>query len=277
MRKLIILLFIISLVALACKKENPYIIKNPESVVWNPVTNTYLISNAGSGNILALKDKQEFSVFNQTKLTSPKGMVVFEDQVYVTDVTQLVGFKLIDGKETFRCNVPGALYLNDIAVSNDNIIYASDTKSNSIVFFDPVNQKSDTFKHKDLAAPNGLYYVQQDSNSLLYIVSFRADAPIQTLNLTTREFKSIPNTNVSMADGITRDFDGSWLVSSWADKTIHKFKPDFSARTTLKDTVQAPADIYYCKVNNELAIPLFETNLVNFVTQIDTTKAKTKK
>ncbi len=276
MRKLIILLFIISAVALSCKKENPYTIKNPESVVWNPVTNEYLISNAGSGYILSLKNKKEFSIFNKTKLISPKGMAIEGNTLYVTDITQLVGFNLKDGKETFRYNVPGAIYLNDVAVSPDNVIYASDMKNNSIVMLNPANQKGDTFKHKDLESPNGLYYVQQDSTSLLYIVSYRANASIQILNLQTKELKSIPNTEVSMADGITREQDGTWLVSSWMDKTIHKFKQDFSARTKIKETVQSPADIYINPVNNELAIPLFETNTVNFVTQIDTTKVKKK-
>lgn len=276
MRKLIILLFIISAVTLSCKKENPYAIKNPESVVWNPVTKTYLISNAGSGYILALKNKKEFEIFNKTKLLSPKGMAVSADQVYVTDVTQIVGYTLKDGKETFRYNMPGAIFLNDIAVSFNNEIYASDMKNNSIVFFNPKTQKGDNYKHKDLVSPNGLYFEQQDTTSFLFIVSYRPNAPIQVLNLNTKELKPIPNTEVSLADGITRDKEGSWLVSSWMDRTIHKFKPDFSARTKLSDPVQSPADIYYSSANDELVIPLYEINKVNFVTQADTTNTKKK-
>jgi sugar lactone lactonase YvrE len=276
MRKLIIVLFIISAVALSCKKENPYKITNPESVVWNPVTKAYLISNAGSGYILALKNKKEFSVFNKTKLLSPKGMAVSGSNVYVTDFKQIVGYQLKDGKEIFRYVVPGALYLNDIAVSPDNLIYASDMKNNSIIMLNPVSKTVETFKHKDLNSPNGLYYARQDATAILYIVSFRADAPIQILNLKTRELKPVPNTEVSMADGITIDRDNAWLVSSWSDKTIHKFKPDFSARTKIKDSIQSPADIYYSTVNQELAIPSYETNTINFVTQIDTTRTGKK-
>jgi hypothetical protein len=276
MRKLFVMLFIIAAVALACKKENPYLLRSPESVVWNPVTNEYLISNAGSGYILALKNKATFSVFNKTKLTSPKGMAVYKDQLYVTDVNQLVGYKLKNGKETFRYQVPGAIFLNDIDVSPVNVIFASDTKSNMIYMLNPDTKMGSAFKNKDLKSPNGVYYVQRDTTGLLYIVSLRANAPIQVLNVRTNEFKSIPNTEVSMADGITRDNEGNWLVSSWQDKTIHKFTPDFSARTTIKETLQSPADIYFSKTNNELAIPLFELNTVNFVTQIDTTGVKKK-
>jgi len=276
MRKLIIVLCIISAVALSCKKENPYRIINPESVVWNHITNEYLISMAGTGNILSLQNKQKFSVFNKTKLVSPKGMAVSEDNVYVTNVTQIVGYKLKNGKEILRYDVPGAVYLNDIAVSTDNQIFASDMKNNSIVMYNSVKKKGETFKHKDLNSPNGLYYVQQDTTSLLYIVSFRADAPIQMLNLKSRELKAIPNTIVFLADGITKDLEGNWLVSSWTDKILHKFKPDFSDRTKLTDAFQSPADIYYSTVNKELAIPLFEKNSINFVTQIDTTKVNKK-
>ena len=269
MRYLISVLILFSLVSLSCKKDNPYKITNPESVVWNPVTKCYLISNAGSGYILSLKDKKEFEVFNKTKLTSPKGMAVLGNTLYVTDQTVIVSYNLKDGKELLRYPIPGAVGLNDIDVSPDGLVYASDMQGNAIVILDPKTKHGDKFRNPDLQTPNGVYYVQQDTTSLLYIVSFRPNAPVQILNLKTRKLSVVPNITVSLADGITRDNDGNWFISSWDAKKVFKYKPDFSEVTTMTDSFTSPADIYYNRAGKELAIPLFNTNQINFVSYID--------
>jgi sugar lactone lactonase YvrE len=276
MRNLIIILLVLSAFNLSCKKDSPYHIRKPESVVWNPVTQTYLISNAGSGIILSLKNKFEFFVFNKAKLVSPKGMAIQGNTLYVADLNRVVGFDLKKGKKTYELDIPGARFLNDVAAAPDNTIYISDTETNSIVILDPATNKLDFFRHKDLSRPNGLYFIRQDGTDFLYICSFRPNAPVQLLNLKTRELTSIPKTETTNADGITRETDGSWLVSSWADSTVYKYSPDFSVRSSLQDKYRSPADIFYSLENKELAIPEFETNLIKFISQADTTTTKKK-
>jgi hypothetical protein len=114
-----------------------------------------------------------------------------------------------------------------------------------------------------------LYFEQQDTTALLYITSFRPSAPVQILNLNSRQLTSLPNTEVSLADGILQNPDGSWLVSSWQENTIYMFKPDWSARTRIDEKVISPADIYLNPADHELCIPQFNTNQITFVAPIE--------
>jgi len=271
MHKFFIILFIIATITLSCQKKNPYIINKPECVVWNPITRTYLISNAGSGIILSLKNKFTFKVFNKTQLVSPKGMKIQGNTLFVTDINRLVGLNTQTGKKTYEYKFAQDAFLNDVETSADNMVYISDTNKNNIVMMNLQDRKPDFFTHKELSKPNGLYYVKGDSSGLLYIVSFRKEAPVQVLNLTSRELFSIPNSAVSMADGIARQNDGTWLISSWADSTIYKFSPDFSVKSALRGKFSTPADFFLNIPKVELAIPMFETNQISFVTKTETT------
>lgn len=259
-----ILILILLSCSLSCKQDKPLAYDNPESIVWNPVTSAYLISNAGSGQILTLKDKQDFSLFNQSTLTAPKGLAILNQTVYVTDVTQVVGYNLADGKEVWRYAVPGARFLNDIAAS-DSMLYISDMRANRIYSLQPTTKQLKTYADNRLISPNGLYFIQTEQGAKLYIVSYRSAAAVVQLDLSTEQFTSLPGTEVSMADGITRDNEGNWLISSWQDKSIHKYDRNWFKQTSLLGKVTSPADIYFNESAGELCIPLFESNQVNFV------------
>jgi DNA-binding beta-propeller fold protein YncE len=265
MRKLVIALFIILSVALSCKKEEPVRVNQPESVVWNPVTKSYLVSNVGNGYILSILDKNEFSVFNKSKLNAPKGMAIQGNTLYVADLTRLVGFALATGKQVFELPISGAAYLNDVACDADSMVFVSDTQKDFIAIVNTATKKVEFFRDEYLSQPNGIYFLRQDVTDFLYICSFRPKAPIQVLNLMTAKLTSLPMAIVSNADGITREPDGSWLVSSWTDKTVYRFSSDFLTKSQLQGKYQSPADIYYSRENGELVIPEFETNLVDFI------------
>lgn len=271
---LFILLILAGLFIISCKKENNIIIKNPESVVWNPINKSYLISNTATGYILKLKDMRALNLFNQDKLKSPRGLAVKGQVCYVADGNEVIGLDLVYGKQVSKYIIKDAILLNDIATTPGNLIFASDTKKHSIVLIDTQSGKSHMFFHKLLQSPNGLYYETQDSTAWLYIVSFRDKAPIQKLNLFNQELLEIPNTQVSLADGITKDNLGNWLVSSWADSCVYVFDKDFKTRKRMDDTYRTPADIYYNFALEELAIPLFDKHIVNLVAKIDSTLFK---
>jgi sugar lactone lactonase YvrE len=277
LRKIMLLLIVVLLFASACQKKDPYKIRQPESVIWNPATRSYLISNSGTGIILSLVDKYEFFVFNKYKLNSPKGMAIQGNTLYVADNERLIGLDLRTGKKKFRLDFPASSLLNDVETSPDGKVYVSDTKNNRIIIVNPRTRKAEYITDKKLFKPNGLHYAFINEQQLLYIVSFHPFAAIQALNLKSRKLITIPDTQVAMADGITRDEFGFWLVSSWADSTIYKFNPDFSERSRIQDTFRSPADIHYNLVNRELAIPHFETNLVSFVMQLDSTQTNALK
>jgi sugar lactone lactonase YvrE len=274
MRKLLIPILLLCALSFACSDKERYKLRNPESVVWNPVTKTYLISNAGGNNILSLKDKYEFFVFNKKPLGSPKGMAIADNTLYVADRNLLVGFDLKTGKRTYRLPIPDAVFLNDVAASNDGMVYVSDTEKNCIFLVNTETGKVETYRNKNMLKPNGLFFFYDEGNPSLAYVSFRDQAPLEILNLRTKALKVIPGTYMSFADGIARDREGSWLVSSWADSTVWKFSPDFTQRSRLEEKYDSPADIFFNSLNNELAIPSFNGKTVTFVAKVDTTGAQ---
>lgn len=265
MRITIIFLMLITAFGLSCKKEQSFQLDRPESIIWNPLTETYLISNVGSGTILSLRDKFTFDVFNQSKLDSPKGMAILDNVLYVADVTRVVGFDLKTGKQTFEQAIPDAVFLNDVTADNDKSIFVSDSRSNFIVRIVPETGLTEFFRNPELVSPNGLFYARQDNKDLLYIVSMEADTPIRTLDLFSKELTAVPIHKLTRADGITREPDGSWLISSWADSTVYKFSPDFKTSSRLQQKYQSPADIFYSMENHELAIPQMQLNLIQFI------------
>lgn len=276
MRNLFIILFILAVVTLACKKEQNYQLDRPESIIWNPVTETYLISNVGSGTILSLQDKFLFNIFNQSKLEAPKGLAILDNVLYVADVTRVVGLDLETGKQVFKQAIPDAVFLNDVAADNEKSIYVSDSRSNFIVRIIPSTGLTEFFRHPELVSPNGLFVAAQDDETYLYVVSMEADTPIQKLNLFSKEFSAIPNFKLTRADGITREPDGSWLISSWADSTVYKFSPDWSEQSHLQKTYQSPADIFYSIENKELAIPHMQTNTITFISEDKSSQIENK-
>ncbi len=276
MRKLILALMILTAVTLACKKEQNYQLDRPESIIWNPVTQTYLISNVGSGTILSLQDKFLFNIFNRSKLEAPKGMAILDNILYVADVTRVVGLDLKTGKQTFEKAIPDAVFLNDVTADDDRSIYVSDSRSNFIVRVVPETGFTEFFRNPKLVSPNGLFYAKQADKDLLYIVSMEADTPILILNLFSKELTEVPDHKLTRADGITRDLEGNWLISSWADSTVYKFSPDFSELSRLQNTYQSPADIFYSIENKELAIPHMQTNMITFVSEEKSTRVENK-
>lgn len=273
MRKLFIVILLFSALLVACADKERYKLRNPESVVWNPATRTYLISNAGGGNILSLKDKYEFFVFNKKPLTSPKGMAIANNTLYVADRNLLVGFDLATGKRNYKLQIPDAVFLNDVAASQDGMVYVSDTEKNCIFLVDTKSGKIETYRNRSMAKPNGLFFFYEEGDPSLAYVSFRNPAPLEVLNLRTKAFRVIPGTEMSFADGIARDQEGSWLVSSWGDSTVWKFSSDFTRRSKLEEKYDSPADIFYNTLNKELAIPSFNGKTVTFVAKVDTTAA----
>lgn len=276
MRKLILALMILTAVTLACNKEQNYQLDRPESIIWNPITQTYLISNVGSGTILSLQDKFLFNIFNRSRLQAPKGMAILDNTLYVADVTRVVGLDLKTGEQVFALEIPDAAFLNDVASDHDKSVYVSDSHSNFIVRVVPSTGLTEFFRHPDLISPNGLHVASRDDGNYLYVVSMEADMPIQKLNLFSKEFTVIPNVRLTRADGITRDAEGNWLISSWADSTVYKFSPDFSEQSRLQNTYQSPADIFYSIDNKELAIPHMQTNTITFVSEEKSTRVENK-
>lgn len=148
------------------------VFKNPESIVFDPVTRQLFVSNV-NGHPLA-KDGNGFiskvaingdirDLHWITGLNAPKGMTIIGDILYVADIDRLVVIDMTNNNMDFH-PVQGALFLNDISHDEAGNVYISDFMTDTIHLFEN-GALSVWLSSDELLSPNGLYA----AGGLLYI------------------------------------------------------------------------------------------------------------
>ncbi len=67
-----------------------------------------------------------------TGLNAPKGMAVFNNRLYVADLTEVVVIDIRKEKVIKKIPIADSVFLNDVAVSTMGIVYVSDTRTNKV-------------------------------------------------------------------------------------------------------------------------------------------------
>jgi len=161
----------------------------PESTVYLPDSNSYLVSNI-NGDAMELNAKGYISkVSSDGKMldrywsqgfNAPKGMAYFNGQVYIADMQQLIQLDAKTGKVTERYIAPSSKMLNDVTIDNDGNVFVSDLIAGGIYKLANGELKQ-WISSQDMPHPNGLTF----ANSSLIIASWgrglQADFSTQTL------------------------------------------------------------------------------------------------
>lgn len=114
----------------------------PESVIYDPSCDCYLVSNVvggareaddqsfisrvrPDGRVEALKwiDASRPGV----ELHAPKGMAIAAGLLYVADLDQLRRFDLATGRQLGSTRIPGATFLHDVTLASDGMLYVTDS------------------------------------------------------------------------------------------------------------------------------------------------------
>jgi sugar lactone lactonase YvrE len=229
------------------KWETPAIFEQPESVVWDTQRQVLYVSNV-NGSPLEFDNNGYIAQLNLdgelinkqwiTGLNAPKGMVIKNDILYVTDINELVLIDLKKQKIHQRYKAADAHFLNDITVDDNGIIYVSDMFTNRIYTL-----KDNTFSvwldDSQLASPNGLFI---EDNQLIVgswgvmTEGFATQVPghLKTVSLTTKEIHSLGNGNpVGNLDGVESDGKGNFLVTDWMNGKLFFITPDGLSQTLL--------------------------------------------
>lgn len=67
-----------------------------------------------------------------TGLNAPKGMALYENHLYVADITELVIIDIEEEKVIEKIPVVDSVFLNDVTVNSSGIVYVSDTRTNKV-------------------------------------------------------------------------------------------------------------------------------------------------
>jgi sugar lactone lactonase YvrE len=254
---------------------------DPESVLHDPEQDVYFVTNMmGFGShhdataAISRVDAQRLEAGARTFIQSgiggvtlhaPKGMVLQGDTLWVTDIDVVRGFHRRTGAplRTIDFAAQAPILLNDIALGPDGVLRVTDTGIR-MVFEGNIHtgpsrifevQRSGAVRpvadSTDLRQPNGIVW---DSTAARWVVvSFDpidaavvAAAPGDTAGRVLFRHRRL--------DGLVALGSRRYLVSSWADSSIHRVENGRS-RQLVRD-VPEPADIGYDARRRRLLIPL---------------------
>ncbi len=190
---------------------------------------------------------------------APKGLGIFNDQLFVADIDKVVVVDMENGNIVNTFNAEGATFLNDVEVAKGGTIYISDTFGGNAIYQITNNTISILIKDERLNYPNGLKLKGDD----LYVASwgvvtnpetFETEVPGKVLkvDLKTNSVEEIIEP-IGNLDGLV-NFKGGFLVSDWIAGSLLVIDRKGTA-TELMDLNSGSADINYISSKNVLLIP----------------------
>ncbi len=247
--------------------ETDNILLTPESVLYYPAEDVLFVSNINGNG--ADKDTNGFiskitpngkitAVKWATGLSAPKGMGIYGNKLFVTDIDRLVMLDLASGALLKYFSVPEPVYLNDITIDTKGIVYVSDNRNDKIYYLN--NDSLQIFMEGEvLQRPNGLYV---DKGKLA--VGSGKNNTLHIIDLETKQITKVTN-GLGACDGVVPAGKGNYnyFVSDWNGRVFHVNAK--GEKKLLLDTTRAKinsADIEYIPQKKLLLVPTFHDNRV---------------
>lgn len=88
-----------------------------------------------------------------TGLNAPKGMAIYQNRLYVADITELVVVDIKKQALIKKIPVAGSIFLNDVTVNSRGVVFVSDTRTNKV---HRVENDEPSLYLENMASANGL-------------------------------------------------------------------------------------------------------------------------
>ncbi|SNY45784.1 hypothetical protein SAMN06297280_0958 [Arsukibacterium tuosuense] len=207
----------------------------------------------GEGGIALLNTDGTLRQHNWLRgLNAPKGLAQFDGKLYVADLTELVIIDIASAKVTAKIPAPDAVFLNDVTVDDDGVVYISDTRKNYIYKY---ADGEISIWLQNIVAANGL----KSTGSDLYIAA--ADLLLKADK--SGEIAQFTKGFAERADGLEPVGNGDFIVSCWAG-IIYYVYADGNMTELLDTRTQKlnTADIGWDPQSRTLYVPTFAGNTV---------------
>lgn len=236
-------------------------LKTPESVLYDAGSNSIFVSNIngqasekdGNGFISILGIDGKMKNLNWvTGLNAPKGLAIYNGNLYVADIDELVVINIKEARITDKIKLENAKFLNDVTASENGTVYVTDMRDNKIYVLE--NGKLTLWLEDQLISnPNGLWA----ENGKLYI----GTGQILQADIKTKEIQVLVN-DCGGIDGLEKLKDGNFIYSNWKGLI---FITKGVKSIQLLDTVdkQNTADIDFVPGKNMVLVPTFLANSVD--------------
>ena len=246
--------------------ETDTTLRTPESVLYDPRTDVLYVTNIdgksdaldGSGFISKVSLDGKIENLRWTSgLNAPKGMGLYKNRLYVTDVHRLVAINTETGQaeKTWDAVDQKAAFLNDVTVAKDGTVYVSDSRADKIY-----RLKDDKWEvwmeGEQLNKPNGVLAVGK--NQLM--IGCTKTGALRAVDVTTKTMMTIAD-GMAATDGIVPEGKGNYFVSDWNGQVFHVNADGTKEQLldTRTDKINA-ADIDYVTKRKLLIVPTFFKN-----------------
>lgn len=191
-----------------------------------------------------------------TGLDAPKGMGKVGNNLYVTNIDELVIVDITTGEITERVAVPEAQFLNDIATDDDGNVYFSDSNTNKLHKYSADGTLSTWLEGENLGGPNGLFH----DGERMMLATFGA-GDFRSIDYTTEEVKPVVD-SIPGGDGVVK-VGVDYLVSNWNGE-VYYVTSDWEKQLILdtKEIGANAADIEFDESSMTLYVPTFFGNQV---------------
>ena len=251
-------------------------LSNPESVFYHAPSDQLFVSNVagggtdkdGEGWISIISPLGEM-ISDQwvTGLNGPKGIRATETMLWVSDIDRLIGITIETGEKTHQIDVPGARFLNDVAIDESGNVYVSDMLTSKIHRWDGT-QLEEFVSGDEFESPNGLLVVGDQ----LYVAAwgltdnFETETPgrLYHIDLESRDQTMITPDPTGNLDGIellsAADADPlTFVVSDWNAGKLFSIDVNGNVKEILQDS-KGTADVAFHRDDRLLLIPQMQAN-----------------
>ncbi|MCX4188880.1 PQQ-dependent sugar dehydrogenase [Methylophaga sp. OBS3] len=235
----------------------------PESVIAHPdgrlfVTEIGEFGKKGDGKVTIVNTDGSTETLVDG-LNDPKGIDMFNNVLYVSDVDHMVKVTL-DGQSEVLAKASAfpdkPVFLNDVEIDGSGNIYVSDSGEddgkNGGVYKVTLDGKvsvviDDT---SGVKKPNGLL---MDGANQMLVADF-GTGDLYTLQISTGKVTKV-NTGFGAADGLVRDTNGMLYISDWGNGRVWQLIEPKATPLLLRDGFKAAADISVSIDGKHLLVP----------------------
>lgn len=260
-------------------------LRQPESVLHDSVADVYLVSSVdgmplekdGNGFISRVSPdgrmlQARWIAGGQGGVTlhAPKGSGIRGDTLYVADIDVVRRFHRTTGAPLGEIAVPGATFLNDVAVGADGSVYVTDTGlrmgagrmqasgTDAVYRILPGGRIQAMARGAELGSPNGLVV---DADGGVTVAAMTASEVYRVAPDGSRTPLRAPRRG--QLDGVVRTRGGALLVSDWKRSAAYLIQADADPVMAVRN-LPSPADIGYDAKRDRLLVPLMTMNRIEF-------------
>src|SRR5690606_35436698 len=234
-------------------ESDSVILQNPESVLYDPSSNSLFVSSMGSGAIVQMDQKG--MVINDewiSGLHSNKGSAISNGKLYTSETTEIAIIDIDKPSIVKRIPIEGAVMLNDLAVDSKGVLYVSDTRTGKVYRIEGENP---TVYLENIPGANGLLTVGSD----LYVVGSTNFLKVNA----QKEVTKIADGIESRLDGIVMIDEGEFVLSNYKG-ILYYVNADGTSQLLLDSRASGVManDIDYDEKSKTLFVPSFGTNRI---------------